>query len=204
VALWDDAKTGRSYAFVAAGSRGIGVVDVTDVENMSLIKVFEPIKREDDKLGKADGKSVAVEVVGDHAFFTYDSFGIVSYSIADLIEPLAEGTDPTKIWGKGAPDQRPEYSARFKLQDSAEFYGWPELAGWSGGAAGMDVVRTIDGRNLFYVAYGDAGVIKIDWTDPSHPILMEHTDTVGFASDVAVVNGRVYVADGSGGLALLK
>jgi hypothetical protein len=68
----------------------------------------------------------------------------------------------------------------------------------------MDVVQTIDGRNLIYVAYGDAGVVKIDWTDPANPVLMEHTNTVGFASDVVVVNGRAYVADGSGGLALLK
>jgi len=204
VALWDDTSSGISYAFVAAGSRGIAVVDVTNVRdnNMTLIKIFEPIKMEDDHVGKADGKSVAVKVVDDHAFFTYDSFGIVSYSIADLIAPLLEGTDPQDIWPKGEVDQRPIAAARFKLQD-ASMFGSAELAGWGGGSAGMDVV-SVNGKDLFYVAYGDAGVIKIDWTDPSAPVLMEHANTVGFASDVVVINGRVYAADSGGGLALLK
>jgi len=204
VALWDDTRTGISYAFVAAGSRGIAVVDVTNVQdnNMTLIKIFEPIKWEDAKAGKADGKSVAVKVVGDHVFFTYDSFGVVCYSIADLIAPLPDGVDPQDIWEPGTVGARPEAIARFKLQDTS-FFGSADLAEWSGGAAGMDVVR-VNGKNIFYVAYGDAGVIKIDWTDPAAPVLMEHADTVGFAGDVTVINGRVYVADGAGGLVLLK
>lgn len=204
VALWDDTGAGRSYAFVAAGSRGIAVVDVTEVQdnNMSVIKIFEPIKMEDDKVGKADGKSVAVKIMGDHVFFTYDSFGVVCYSIADLIAPLIPGTDPQEIWSKNGTDQRPHALARFKLQD-ASLFGSAELAEWSGGAAGMDVV-SVNGRDFIYVAYGDAGVIKIDWTDPAAPVLLEHANTVGFASDVVVINGRVYVADSSGGLTLLK
>jgi len=205
VALWDDTSTGTAYAFVAAGSRGIAVVDVTNVQdnNMTLIKIFEPIKMEGDKVGKADGKSVAVKIVGDHVFFTYDSFGVVCYSIDDLIAPLPEGVDPQKIWEKnGDDDHRPVALARFKLQDTS-FFGSADLAGWGGGAAGMDVVR-VNGRDFIYVAYGDAGVIKIDWTDPTTPVLMEHANTVGFASDVVVINGRAYVADGGGGLTLLK
>jgi hypothetical protein len=204
VALWDDKSTGTAYAFVAAGSRGIAVVDVSNVQdnNMTLIKIFEPIKMEGDKAGKADGKSVAVKIVGDHVFFTYDSFGIVCYSIADLIKPLPEGMDPQDIWTPGTKGERPEATARFKLQDTS-FFGSADLAGWGGGAAGMDVV-SVNGKNFFYVAYGAAGVIKIDWTNPAAPVLMEHANTVGFASDVVVINGRVYVADSGGGLALLK
>ncbi len=202
VALWENGDTGKTYAFVAAGHAGVGVVDVTDPVNMVLVKVFEPIKMEDDHVGKADGRSVAVRVLGNNAYFTYDSFGIVAYSTADLISPLLEGTDPTKIWTPNGEDQRPEFLARFKLQDPA-MYGREELAGWSGGSTGLDIVQ-VDGKNLFYVAYGDAGVIKIDWTDPKNPDLKEHINTVGYAHDVTVVNGRVYVADGAGGLALIK
>ena len=204
VALWNDSTTGKTYAFVAAGSRGIGVVDVTDTANMILIKVFEPIKIDltEGHIGEADGKSVDVKVVGNHAFFTYDSFGIVAYSIADLIKPLPEGMDPTNIWDPGEVGERPEVAARFKLQDPA-FFGSEEYAELSGGSVGMDIV-SVNGRNLFYVAYGDAGVIKIDWTNPANPVLLQHANTVGAASDVTVVNGRAYVADGAGGLALFK
>ncbi|WP_373018160.1 hypothetical protein [Thiomicrorhabdus sp.] len=202
VALWEDSASGKSYAFVAAGSRGVGVVDVTDPTNMSLVKVFEPIKIEDSTVGKADGKSVVVRIVGDYAIFTYDSFGVVEYRIADLIAPLIEGTDPTSIWTKNGTDQRPEVTARFKLQDT-NFFGSADMADLGGGAAGMDIVQ-VDGKVLVYVAYGDAGVIKIDWTEPTAPVLKEHINTVGSALDVVVINGRAYVADSGGGLTLIK
>ena len=57
---------------------------------------------------------------------------------------------------------------------------------------------------LFFVAYGDAGVVKLDWTDPANPLLVAIQDTVGTATATAVSNGRVYVADGAGGLVVFK
>ena len=218
--LWTDPDTGTDYAFVAAGHAGIAVVDITEVANtdiapderMVLIKRFEPIKvGDEEEVGKADGRSVDVKIVGDYAYFTYDSFGIVAYRIDDpdplvhdLISPLPEGTDPTEVWKPGGAgyDYRPEAVARFKLQDET-LGGLPELAGWKGGALGMDTLR-VKGKQLFYVAYGDAGVIKIDWTNPAAPVLKQHLNTVGDALDVTVENGRAYVADNLGGLALIK
>ena len=102
---------------------------------MVLVKRFEPIKPGDDptdptKVGKADGRSVDVQIVGDYAYFTYDSFGVVAYriddpdpAVYDLIstdELVANNiTDPTKIWKPGGNgfDYRPVAVARFKLQD---------------------------------------------------------------------------------------
>ncbi|MEJ2686337.1 MAG: hypothetical protein P8124_03855, partial [Gammaproteobacteria bacterium] len=57
---------------------------------------------------------------------------------------------------------------------------------------------------LFYVAYADAGVIKVDWSDPAAPKLLQRQDTVGEAASTAIANGRVYVADGDGGLVVFK
>ncbi len=218
VKLWTDTTSGTEYAFVAAGHAGIAVVDVTNVEDvtippedrMELVKIFEPIKIEDGKVGHADGRSVRVEVVDDHAYFTYDSFGIVAYAIADLIEPLPAGVDPTDIWRKtpidpitGKPtDYRPVAVYRFKLQDPT-MGGLARLSDWSGGALGMTTVKIGD-RVLFYVGYGAAGVIKINWSNPAAPKLLQHANTVGEALDVTVVNGRAYVADNMGGIALLK
>ncbi len=210
VKLWrdtSDPSNVRKYAFVAAGHAGIGVVDVTDAANMVLIKVFEPIKYEEEvpgvlKIGKADGKSVDVKVVDGHAYFTYDSFGVVNYTIADLIKPLPAGMDPTKIWQPGTIGERPEAVARFKLQDPL-LHGSADLAELGGGAQRMFFLNT-DGKHLFYVAYDAAGVAKIDWTDVANPMLVQHADTVGNASDVEIANGRAYVADGGGGLVLMK
>lgn len=213
VKLWrdtSDASNITKYAFVAAGHAGIGVVDVTDAANMILIKVFEPIKTEvheedgtvTEHHNKADGKSVDVLVVDDHTYFTYDSFGVLAYKISDLIKPLPEGMDPTDIWERGEKGERPDAVARFKLQDPL-LGGSAELAGLGGGSQGM-FFHKVNDKHYFFVAYDSAGVAKIDWTDIAVPVLVQHADTAGNASDVEVVGDRAFVADGAGGLVIMK
>ena len=202
VVLWRDKSNGRKYAFVAAGHAGVGVVDVTDATSMELVKVFEPIKIEEGKYGKADGRSVDVKVVEDNVYFTYDSFGIVVYSAADLIKPLPAGMNPTKIWQPGEIGERPEALARFKLQDPS-MGGSADLADLDGGALGM-FHQALRNRHYFFVAYGTAGLAKIDWTNVSKPVLVDHIDTAGEADDVEVIGGSAYVADGAGGLVIIK
>jgi hypothetical protein len=214
VKLWRDNDQGRKYAFVASGHAGIGVVDVTDAANMELIKVFEPIKTEyhvdevdgsiSAQYNKADGKSVDVLIVDDHAYFTYDSFGVLAYRIADLIKPLSPqyAGDPTKIWDRGEIGDRPVAVARFKLQDPL-LHGSAELSDLGGGAQGM-FFQKAGKKHFFYVAYDAAGVAKIDWTDVSNPVLVQHIDTAGNAADVEVASARVFVADGGGGLLVIR
>jgi hypothetical protein len=191
IELWYDASSGKGYAFVAVGAKGISVLDVTDPSNLVEVGTFEPYKVnpssglvEGGSPNTADGVSVALKVVGDHVFFTYDSFGVVAYTTAKLIQP-----DITT--------NRPEADGYFKLQNETGFEEW------SGGASGIDAV-SVGGMTYIYVAYGSAGVIKIDWSDVENPVLMEHANTAGSANDVVVWNGRVYVADGAGGLVLLN
>jgi len=202
IALWTNPTDGKSYAFVASGPRGVGVVDITDVLNMKLVKVFEPIKLEDGKVGAADGQSVDVKVVGNHAYFTYDSFGVVCYSLADLIAPLPAGIDPTDTWKKSNTgtlvyDYRPVAVSRFKLQLV------PGYEDWSGGAVKMDYTL-VNNKLVFYVAFAEAGVLKIDWTNPAAPILAGIAPTVGECTSVTISNGRLYVADGGGGMLFFK
>ncbi|WP_205749282.1 hypothetical protein [Desulfopila sp. IMCC35008] len=78
IELWDDPATGKLYAVLACGPNGVGVVDVTDINNMQIVKVFEPIKYEDGELGSADGQAIDLEVVGDTAYYGYDSFGLIA------------------------------------------------------------------------------------------------------------------------------
>ena len=198
VTLFEDGST--TYAFVAAGPRGVGVIDVTDPAHMAYVKVFEPIKIEDGKVGHADGRGVDVAVIGDHALFAYDSFGMVMYSIADLIEPAPKGIDPQELWSKQGGtvlyDHRPEAVHRFKLSEQK---GYEE----AGGGALNFTWYTANGRTIVLAAYGTAGLARIDWTDPAAPALIGLANTVGEAQDVTLANGWVYVADGSGGLAVL-
>jgi len=202
IALWTNPADGRSYAFMAAGPRGVGVVETTDVFNMKLVKVFEPIKTEDGKIGAADGQAVDVKVVGNYAYFTYDSFGVVCYSLADLIAPLPAGVDPTKVWDKNSSgtllyDYRPVATSRFKLQLV------PGYEAWGGGAVKLDYTL-VNGRLVFYIGFAEAGVLKIDWTDPANPVLAGIAPTIGECTAVTISNGRLYVADGAGGMLFFK
>ncbi|RII26028.1 MAG: hypothetical protein CXR30_17865 [Geobacter sp.] len=202
IALWTNPATGKSYAFVAAGPRGVGVVDTTDVLNMQLVKVFEPIKLEEGKVGAADGQSVDVKVVGDYAYFSYDSFGVVCYRLSDLIAPLPAGILPTEVWSKDTIgtlvyDYRPVAVSRFKLQLV------PGYEAWAGGAVKMDYTL-VNNKLVFYVAFAEAGLLKIDWTDPVNPVLAGIAPTVGECSAVTISNGRLYVADGSAGMLFFK
>ncbi|MBI5557155.1 MAG: carboxypeptidase regulatory-like domain-containing protein [Deltaproteobacteria bacterium] len=202
IALWTNPADGKSYAFMACGPRGVGVVDITDVTNMKLIKVFEPIKLEEGKVGAADGQCVDVKVAGNYAYFSYDSFGVVCYNLADLTAALPAGIDPTEVWNKDttgtlAYDYRPVAASRFKLQLV------PGYEEWGGGAVKMDYTL-VNGKLIFYVAFAEAGVLKIDWTDPAAPVLAGIAPTAGECTAVTISNGRLYVADGSGGMLFFK
>jgi hypothetical protein len=255
VKLWNDTMTGKTYAVVAAGAYGVSVVDMTaflasgqpaDLGIDKLIKTFEPVKSDDDNaFGSADGKSVDVHIVGNVAYFSYDSFGLVAYRMADLIRPATEErpavvpvgqapdaclavTDVTKLSAKqgGVAECRPTAAGYFKLQkygevkDAMGVVTTPSpYADLDGGALYMtsqylpvdqllsDGSRTYtltSPRLLFYVAYGNAGVLKLDWSNVAAPSVMAIKGVVGGAAATAINNGRVYVAAGAGGLSVLK
>ncbi len=203
IELWIDPASGKRYAAIACGPTGVGIVDVTDINNMQIIKVFEPIKFENGELGVADGQAIDVEIIGDKAYFTYDSFGVLCYAMSDLIAPVPDGIDPTDLFkreldGTVVYDVRPAALAQFKLQYV------PGYETVSGGAVKMDYTQ-VDDKLMLYVAFGEAGVVKIDYTDPTAPVLVPPLlNTAAEASDVVIANGRLYVSDGSGGLVFFK
>jgi hypothetical protein len=204
----------------------------SDLTLDKLLKTFEPLKADDDNaFGSADGKSVDVHIVDNIAYFSYDSFGLVAYRMEDLIRPATEerpavvpvGQDPeicatitdvTKLSAKqgGVGECRPTAVAQFKLQKLA---GYEEM---DGGALYMTpqyfpvqyrdetgkLITLFKPVLLFYVAYGDAGVVKIDWRDPANPTMVAIKGVIGGAAGTAINNGRVYVAAGAGGLTVLQ
>jgi hypothetical protein len=202
IELWTDTANGKRYAVLACGPNGVGVVDITDINNMQIVKVFEPIKYEDEDVGSADGQAIEVEVIGDNAYFGYDSFGLIAYSMADLIEPVPAGVDPTELFMKKNNgivryDYRPEFLGKFKLQ---EVTGFEDV---DGGSVKMAYTQQ-DGSLYFYAAFGHYGVVKIDYTDPTDPLFLDAVPTASECVDVEISNGRLYVGDHAGGLVLFK
>ena len=45
--------------------------------------------------------------------------------------------------------------------------------------------------------------MKIDWSDPENPTMLEIKEVIGGAAGTAINNGRVYAAAGAGGLTVL-
>lgn len=240
VKLWADVANQKVYAVVAAGAYGISVVDMTafaasglpqDLGIDKLVKTFEPLKADDDNAwGSADGKSVDVHIVGDIAYFSYDSFGLVAYRMADLVLPVAQyepavkpadqpvgicaTAEVTKLSAKqgGVGECRPTAVGYFKLQklvgyedmDGGALYMTSQLFPTVYRNAAGEVVNLDKPKLLFYVAYGEAGVLKIDWSDVANPTMMAIKGVIGGAAATAINNGRVYVAAGAGGLSVLK
>ncbi len=172
-----------------------------------------------------------MHVVGDVAYFSYDSFGLVAYRMADLIRPVTEEeppvvpvgqapgacalvTDVTKLSAKqgGVAECRPTAVGHFKLQfqpgyeelDGGALYMTPQVFPTRYRDASGNVVTLAQPRLLFYVAYGNAGVVKLDWSNPAAPTMMAIKEVVGGAVATAINNGRVYAAAGGGGLSVLK
>ncbi len=202
IELWTDPATGKRYAVLASGPYGVGVVDVTDINNMQIVKVFEPIKYENGDLGSADGQAIDVEVIGDRAYFAYDSFGLICYSMSDLVAPVPDGVSPTELFKKELDgtvtyDYRPECVGNFKL---SEVPGYEDV---DGGAVKMTYTE-LGGKLNIYAAFGHYGVVKIDYTDSTAPQLVEAHPTASECVDVEIANGRLYVADHGGGMVLYK
>lgn len=216
VEIWTNSADGRVYAFVAAGHAGIGVVDMTGLlrdgvtPGMEVVKVFEPIKIEEEDdgeihIGKADSRSIDVDIVGNIAYYSYGGFGLLNYRISDLLAPLPEGVEPDKIWTPNGFDYRPEPISRFILQEQPGLEDAdPEALYMTPQQLPARLVFDDRDRLLFYVGYGAAGVAKIDWSDPANPVLLQHRDTVGEATGTAIANGRVYVSDHQGGLVIFR
>ncbi len=142
--------------------------------------------------------------------------------MSDLIRPIAEinplCTDPTRVFNPDTGlDCRPAAVSRYKLQADPLHPGYALVDGGAqymtaqlfptetlihDGAGNVYVLDTP--RVLLYVAYAQGGVIKLDWSDPANPILLQRQDTVGKAVGTAIANGRVYVADYSGGLVVFR
>ncbi|MCC6738809.1 MAG: hypothetical protein IT452_07160 [Planctomycetia bacterium] len=203
IRFWNEPGTGRQFAFLSAGASGVAVVETTDPLQMRLVKVFEPIKieaaeeGEEPHVGKADARAVDVFVDAGHAWFSYDSFGVVCYAAEDLVAPLPDGVDPTEIWRKNAFDYRPVAVSQFKLS------AVPGYEAVGGGALKM-AANIAAGRRVLFVAWGEAGLVRLDATDPAAPVFDGLAPTVGECSAVAISGGRLYVGDGAGGLAVFK
>lgn len=122
--------------------------------------------------------------------------------VGNSMRRVPVGVDPTDIFLKNLEGTvihgyRPTAVSQFKFQYV------PGYETVDGGAVKLDYTN-LNGRLHFYEAFGTAGLLKIDYSNPAAPMLMSRTDTAGEASDVVISNGRLYLADGASGLVFFR
>ena len=181
------------YAYVAAGARGLYVVDVANLESPFIAASVDE--------GSANYNGL--RVAGDYAYIPGGFAGLRIVDVGDPLNPVVVAGVPingglaTSVAIAGDLAYVAAGTAGLRIIDISEPTA-PALVGWldtMGNARGVEV-----SENLVVVADDGGGVLVIDASDPSNPFLVGSTHTRGTSSraaDVAVRERLAYIADGS-------
>ena len=177
-------------AYVADGSRGLLVIDISNASNPQIIGSID-----------TPGNAYDVKVVGDRAYVADYGSGLRVIDISNPANPRALGSvdTPGSALGVAVVDNRAyvaDYTSGLQVIDIS--YGSnPQILGsvdTPGGACGVTIV----GDRAYVADYG-SGLRVIDVSNPANPRALGSVDTPGSALGVAVAGNRAYVADyGSG------
>ena len=184
-----------NYAYVAAGSAGLQVVDVSDRTAPEIVAAVA-----------LPGNANDVKLAGTHAFVAAGAMGL---HIVDVGNPLAPRLVGSVNTPGNAYDVRPLGTLAFVADGSAGLQivdisnvAAPRIVGsvdTPGTAKGVDV----SGQTAV-VADGSAGLRIVDVSNPSSPAIVGAIALVDDAQDV-VVNGTVaYVAAYQGSLQVVS
>ena len=183
------------YAYVADGSSGLRIADISDPANPDEVGVFD-----------TPGNAVELYVNGNYAYVADEGQGLRIVDISAPANPSGAGSHPAE-----------SYTYDVVVQD-----GYAYLADWVYGLRVIDVtdpanpdevgfLRTagnavginLVGETIYLVTYG-SGLRVIDVSDPTNPDEIGSYDTPGNAMALTVIGNQAFVADYSGGLVLLN
>ena len=181
------------YAYIAAGSSGLYVVDVSDVSNPSFVSSLD-----------TPGYATDVQVVNSTAYIADSDSGLQIIDISTPATPVVVGFVDTTGYASGvAVSGNYAYIADgnaglsvidISVSNSPVVTGTVDT---DGNAYGVDVDPT---NGIAVVADGWMGVQVIDITNPVIPSILGTVDTDGDARDVVLDNDIAYIADYWGGL----
>jgi hypothetical protein len=189
--LWDVRLVG-DFAYVAAGSEGLKVVDVRDPANPRRVGEMIPPR-----------PARRIDVAGNHAYVVA-GFDLDVVDVEDPTRPVRVSS--TRLPGTfnqmvirvvGSLAYIASGPAGLLIVDVSDPAAPRLLGSWNspGLALGVDVV---DG--FAYLADQNSGLRILDVRDPARPVSVAVQSTPGPASDVRVVAGFAHVACGSAGL----
>jgi hypothetical protein len=207
-------ERGKDYAYLAGGDRGLWIIDVTNKTSPEDIPYLD--SAEGDVSNRLLGYSNAVAVYGDYAYVAYKNRGVQIFQVSDPEHPTA--LTPINLDGETHDlvviDDRHLFVAAgsngLRIIDVEQKVS-TTLVG-SEDTPGNAVGVTVVGHHA-YIADGGSGLQIINVLDRQKPTLIASVDTGGEARNVAVYTYRpsqdapivqyAYVADGSGGIAVI-
>ncbi len=188
-------KVKNGIAYVAAGEDGLFMVDVSVPTYPTIKSVYD-----------TEGSARDVYIDGDYAYIADGMSGVKTINISDDSYPLVSSVDTDgyamgiEIVGKYA------YIADggsglevINIEDPSN----PLLVGNNDLDADSYRQVAVSGYNAF-VADDSDGVDVLNISDPLHPVYAGTYQTKNLNYDVEVKDSKVFVADGSGGLKIIK
>jgi len=175
-----------NFAYVAAGSAGLQVVDVSNRSNPSIVASLV-----------LSGNANDVTLLGNSAYVAADSAGLHVVDVTNPLVPVRLGTLST---GAPALDVVVRGTTAYIANSSNLFIADvtnPASMAKIGSLALTGTIRGVDVdpvRKLAVVASGTNGIYVVDVSNPSAPLLLGGAST-GNASDVAIHGNFAFVAD---------
>ena len=184
-----------TLAYVAAGSAGLRVINVSDPAHPAEISAW-------DSPGYAQG----VAVDGQTAYLADGPYGLAAVDVTNPAQPVALGSAYATNFAFGvAVSGHYVYIAAgsaglmvANVTDPAHpvEIGRVNTPGYAYGVAAAGAYA--------YIADGWNGLQIVNVADPSHPTLSGLLSTPGWAFGVALAGTRAYVADAAGGLRIVN
>jgi hypothetical protein len=185
----------EEYAFVADGSAGLAVLDISDRSNPTPVAGYDPP-------GSVDHLVVSYP----YAYLTAGINGLVAMDIFDPEAPVVLDSYP--LFMKTATDVIVSGNRAYlgtsdgslvvlDITDPSNLL-WAGSLTLSGAIEGLEIAG-----DVLYVAAGVSGLHLVDIEDPSAPTLLSSYGTSGQCSAIALHGDQAVVADGSAGLLVL-
>ncbi len=175
------ARTGESQGVVVQGS--YAYVGVWAESKLAIVDISNPCLPEIVVRHDLHGYGYGLTIKGNHVYVAH---GHHDRTMGEAGREDGHGFDVIDVSDPSAPKtiaviKTPKY-----------YVGGPDS--WQ---------CQISGNHLF-LADGLNGLYVFDITDPAHPVPVAYRDTPGYAHNLAIGDGVVYVADAKGGLQIVR
>ncbi|UCC85582.1 MAG: thermonuclease family protein [Anaerolineales bacterium] len=185
------------YAYIASRLNGLRVVKISDPAQPTETGFYD-----------TPGFAMDVALGNGYAYIADRKGGLRIVDVSDPSIPVEIGfyLAPDEAWGVGVAGNYVYVATRsfgLRILDTSNpilpievgSYDPPRYASIYGVALA---------GNYAYLAAGAAGLRVVNIADPTNPTEVGFYDTAGTAEDIVAAHGYIYVADGLGGLVILR